>query len=68
MRLYVDGAGVSTTPDTRSLAALDVPFTIGAESQRGDFPTLGVVDEVAIYDKALASARVLAHYVAGVGN
>ena len=68
MRLYVDGqlGGELGAPEVNG-EPIDYPdsygFTIGA-CYGGCSLLSGVVDEVAIYDKALSAERVAAHYAA----
>ena len=67
LSLYVDGALVATTPAMRELADEQVPFAIGDYSGAPQAPFLGVIDEVAVYDKsgrtaADAIARIQAHH------
>jgi hypothetical protein len=70
LALYIDGAaktvssGVSSTPAT--FTNFDFPVGIGARNVRGTFDSLflGTLDEVAIYNYALSSARILKHYQA----
>lgn len=63
--LYLDGVNVAQAADARGLVAAPGAFYIGAVAvptiQRG---IAGDLDEVAVYDKALSSARVQVHYAA----
>lgn len=66
IRLYVDGVEVANQAQTGALYTGDIPFSAGARSN-GVWPFSGTIDEVAYYTTALSSARVGAHYDAGVG-
>ncbi|MDB4944522.1 MAG: hypothetical protein JWP97_4056 [Labilithrix sp.] len=61
LRLYVDGLLVGSAPDERTTVPHDGPFIIG-----GSDPMAGAayawLDEVAIYDRALAADRIAAHF------
>ena len=61
MHLYIDGLDVKSNPSTRPLTASPDPVSVGA-----NLPA--VLDEVAVYDHALAPERVKAHYHAGSGK
>jgi hypothetical protein len=63
MRLYVDGSTMDTSPDSRALPSADEPMYIGASGTHQQVIE-GVMDEVAVYDKALPEARVKAHFAA----
>jgi hypothetical protein len=61
--LYLDGAqvAVDTTTDTQTTSTADLE--IGFCSDLGGVNRFeGVIDEVAVYDRALSAARVAAHY------
>lgn len=67
LKLYVNGelrgrADENTTGDTTNTSTL----TFGRRSG-GDRPLTGALDEIAIYDAALAADRILYHYRFGVG-
>jgi hypothetical protein len=67
LRLFVDGALVGSAPDptTGSLAAA-VPDTIGRRNVCGTENVFnGLIDEVSIYQRALAPAEILAIFQAG---
>jgi hypothetical protein len=60
--LYVDGEEKSRTTSMLAIdPALTQKLTIGAGASP-DFGFVGVIDEVAIYAKALTPARIKAHY------
>lgn len=59
MCMYLEGAHVECDTSNKSLRTVDAPFRLGAGSYDG------VLDEVAIYSRALTSAQVLAHYTTG---
>jgi hypothetical protein len=56
--IYIDGELGERKLDTRSASEKNVDFLVG-----GAF--VGILDEVAIYDKALAPERIKAHFQAG---
>lgn len=63
--LYLDGVSVAQAADARGLAAVPAAFYIGAVATSGFEQGLsGDLDEVAVYDKALSSARVQVHFAA----
>jgi hypothetical protein len=69
MTLYVNGASVASGPEgaiTANVAATALAF--GAQSDFSIQWFDGSLDEPAIYTHALAPARVLAHYQAGIGK
>jgi hypothetical protein len=64
---YVDGAlPARGSSSSSAVSASAATFTLGTGSG-GGAQYVGALDEVAIYDKALSSARVAAHYAAGTG-
>jgi len=63
-RLYVNGVQVGQGPATTPLLAGSTPFTVGAKAGGGGSWS-GVIDEPALYDRALTAAQVLAHKQAG---
>ncbi len=68
LALFVDGARVSSVPDTGRIGAFSAPLTWGAASTVAlDFFT-GSLDEGAIYDRALEADRIAAHYRRGKGK
>ncbi|HSO33424.1 MAG TPA: LamG domain-containing protein [Labilithrix sp.] len=60
LSIYVNGVLGGIAKDTQTTKALATPFHIGAGETANFFD--GVIDEVAVYDKALSPARILAHY------
>jgi hypothetical protein len=66
--MYLNGAipGNGVTMSTGPASASPAPFTWGANSA-GTSLFAGALDELAVYDKALAPARVAAHFAAGTG-
>ena len=61
LRLFVNAVSVGTLTDARAAAPKAVPFFVGIRSlYSGGFE--GDIDEVAVYDKALAQERIQAHY------
>ncbi|HEY2366881.1 MAG TPA: LamG domain-containing protein, partial [Polyangiaceae bacterium] len=66
--LYLNGAEVANGPEG---TITDTPATHVSFGATSDFTVEwfdGSLDEPAIYTHALAAARVLAHYQAGIGN
>jgi hypothetical protein len=61
LSLYVDGALAADVSDARASLASAPELVIGAFGG-GSASVLGTIDELAVYDKALAAARILAHY------
>ena len=64
--LYVDGQLVAQEVVSDPLPVNPGTFTVGAVDGWGVFG--GAIDEVALYDKYLAPARILAHYQVGTGQ
>ena len=62
-RLYVNGALVASQPLTGSVDVVGGDFRIGTTRASEWFN--GVIDDVAVYNKALTPAQVQAHYEAG---
>jgi Concanavalin A-like lectin/glucanases superfamily len=60
LAFYVNGASVGTAPDARSQPTKPVGAFIGDDPQLASM--VGVIDEVAVYDKALGADRVAAHF------
>jgi hypothetical protein len=70
MAAYLNGALVGSAPSTRVIESLTDAFRVATYS---DFLSAadcfgGTIDEVAIYDHALAPARVALHYQVGTGQ
>lgn len=66
LRLFLNGAQVGgDVADTRSAPSFAIPAYIGGASPAEDLFD-GVIDEVAVYDKALTAAQVKAHHDLGV--
>ena len=65
-RLYVDGARVDTNGANIAVAKLGAPFSVGKQNCTPCSGTgfVGAMDELAIYPKALADDRILAHLAA----
>jgi hypothetical protein len=67
VRLYLDGTIVSSDIDgVPTLVDNSSELVIGMEGATEYFH--GVIDEVAVYDHALAPLRVAAHFLAGTGG
>jgi hypothetical protein len=64
--MYVDAALVSMRADNRALAATGGPLQVGGFSPPLLGPTKGTLDEIAIYDYALAATRIAVHHDIGV--
>jgi hypothetical protein len=64
--LYIDGAKAEESPDNRSQGNKDKDLLIGTRDPP-DHMFDGVIDEVAVYAKALPDDRVKAHYQVGMG-
>lgn len=65
MALFLDGALVDSSDDLRAAAHKPNSFYVGTPRPPNVKGFVGVVDELAIYDKALPLARVKAHSLAG---
>lgn len=64
MRIYLNGALEASAPSTTSMGDSTTPLRISGLGA-GDAELLpGMVDEVAVYDRALSAAQVLEHYTA----
>jgi hypothetical protein len=69
--LYVDGTAVATTATAGTLNAPSTTLLVisgicaGPTTVNSNYGFVGTVDEVALYDTALSSTRVAAHYTAG---
>jgi hypothetical protein len=64
MRLYIDGTPVTEGPSRRELLDTDFTFRIGGRSDDAS-PFSGIIDEVAIYDRALSEEEITAHFDLG---
>lgn len=64
VEIYVDGQLLTRNVNAKSpaLAVSDAGFHIGAKSD-GTFPFIGVIDDVAFYDRALSAAEIAARAV-----
>jgi hypothetical protein len=66
LSLYKDGAlAVPRVTDTASLPVTGTTTVIGAASQMNQFFAFGILDEVAIYPRALTPEQVAIHYDIG---
>lgn len=65
MKLYIDATLVSSTPRSGTLTSSINGVFIGAESGGGYYFN-GLIDEPAIYDKALTAKEILQHYNNGL--
>jgi hypothetical protein len=63
LRVYLDGVQKTALTGSLLLVDTDKPLTLGSQTEWAN-PFVGVVDELAIYDVALAPARIAAHYAA----
>lgn len=66
LALYVNGQPFASSPSSTALVGTGAPFTAGGVANWGMFA--GVLDEIAIYDKALPQTRIAAHYARGTGQ
>jgi hypothetical protein len=65
-QMFVDGAaGLPAEPDTMALRSYTASLELGGLAN-GDGRLTGVLDEVAIYDHALAADRIALHHELGV--
>jgi len=62
--LWIDGELDAWTPATGNIAQNDFPVIIGENAQSTGRYWNGWIDDVAIYDRALAPSRVVAHHAA----
>jgi hypothetical protein len=66
LSFYQDGVlAVPPVPDTASLPSYAAPAVIGAASDGSQMYASGVLDEVAIYPRALTAQQVAMHYSIG---
>ncbi len=69
LALYKDGAlAVPRVGDTALMPAVATPAVIGAASQMDQMFVAGILDEVAIYPRALSEAQVARHYDIGANG
>lgn len=67
MALYLDATLAGVTVDARSQKPKPVPFLVGTR-QPGANRWPGVIDEVAVYDRALSAADIERHFAKGRGQ
>jgi hypothetical protein len=67
MVVYRDGVEAAREADTNDIPTISAQTVIGAKAQGGGYFS-GVLDEVAIYGKALPRARVAAHHDAALAR
>lgn len=65
LRVYVNGALETTMASTRNLTTQAISTQVGFAHLNEPNGFIGAVDEFAVYDTALSTARILAHYDAG---
>jgi hypothetical protein len=65
MKLYVNGALLSEAAVPPGIPARNTPIHIGRGLGPVRWEFYGVIDEVALYDRALSASAILAHYNAG---
>lgn len=65
MRVYVNGRLEGSKSSSRSLPNTSAPLRLGTTS-RGISPYAGLLDDVAVYSRALSGATVQSHHAAGV--
>jgi hypothetical protein len=63
--LYVDGVMVTSQPVNGSMSVRNSELALGLEWSTGSHNFSGVVDEVAIYGKALSPVQIAKHHDAG---
>jgi hypothetical protein len=68
MSVYADGELQGAQTASFSIAGAVADFVVGAEAGGSSNYFAGTLDEVAVYDHALTSDRVRAHYLAGLGS
>jgi hypothetical protein len=68
MVLYVNGNVEGTQANTVSLPTANSDFVLAAAHGGQDTWWHGALDEVAVYDHALSTARVVEHYKVGTGQ
>jgi hypothetical protein len=68
MILYVNGNVAGTTPNSVTLPTATSDFVLAAANGGQDSWWHGALDEVAIYDHALTTTRVVEHYKVGTGQ
>ncbi len=68
MTLYVNGVAEAMETASFPIAGATHDFVVGAEVGGAEDFFEGELDEVAVYDHALAESRVSAHYLAGTGQ
>ena len=68
MRLYVDGAAVTTATSTTAALTDTASLVLGAGKSPPNEKLTGTLDDVALYTTALPAATVLDHYEAGRGT
>jgi len=61
---YVDGERVRSYADTSRLPDRKIPLTIGREAS-GEWKYTGLIDELAIFNRALSANEIKSHYEAG---
>jgi hypothetical protein len=66
LAIYVNGQPFATAASATTLVATGAPLTAGSVADWGSFT--GVLDEIAIYDKALTLAQIATHYARGTGQ
>ena len=66
--VYVNGESQGSQTAAISVAGAVADFVVGAEAGGNDNFLSGSLDEVAVYDHALSTDRVRAHYLAGIGS
>ncbi|MDB4943603.1 MAG: Autotransporter adhesin [Labilithrix sp.] len=66
--LYVDGDQVMSSSSAVAVPTVDQGLVVGSRSGGNDIRFPGAMDEVAVYEHALAGERVHAHFMAGRGK
>ncbi|MFH1724060.1 MAG: LamG-like jellyroll fold domain-containing protein [Elusimicrobiota bacterium] len=65
LRIYIDGAEAASRDAYGRLRHNDYPLSIGRWYSGDPNPFIGLIDEAAVYDRALSPAEVAAHHAAG---
>ncbi len=64
IKAYVNGVKVGEKAQTGAVSSVSAPVSIGAFNIYGDYPFLGVIDELKIYKQVLTPEAILANYEA----
>ena len=67
LTLYLDGAQQQSNGATDEITDMQAPFIAGAQNLSPDGVYAGVLDELAVYDRALSQQEIAHHYAVGRG-